>query len=172
MGNCLITQVTESIEMMKTDGSILKYKAPLEVHQVSSEFAGHAISDTPPVHHHIWPHAEMFSGSLYYLLPPALLPPSSPSISGYSGTEKKSHGSIKPRNKHRTRTSTNVARIKVVISKRELKEMLSEKGIVSSSFQEIISQNHNKETSKQDSYTVDDAENCKGWRPILDSIPE
>ncbi|KAI3852704.1 hypothetical protein MKW92_010659 [Papaver armeniacum] len=153
MGNCLITQVNESVEVMKTDGSILEYKAPLEVHQVLSEFAGHAISDTPPVHHHLWPHAEMFN-------------------SGYSDTEKKLHGSIKPRNKHRTRTCTNVARIKVVITKRELKEMLSKNGIVSSSFQEIISQNHNKETSKQDSYTVDDAENCKGWRPILDSIPE
>ncbi|KAI3832642.1 hypothetical protein MKW98_002188 [Papaver atlanticum] len=172
MGNCLITQVTESVEVMKTDGSVLEYKTPLRVHEVLSEFAGHAISDTPPVHHHLWPHAEMFSGSLYYLLPPALLLPSSSSFSGYSDTEKKLHGSINPRNKHRTRTSTNVARIKVVITKRELKEMLSKKEIVSSSFQEIISQNHNKETSKQDSYTVDDAENCKEWRPILVRIPE
>ncbi|XP_026425801.1 uncharacterized protein LOC113322018 [Papaver somniferum] len=142
MGNCLITQVTESVEVMKTDGSILEYKAPLEVHQVLSEFAGHAISD--------------IKCYLKY-------------------TKNKSNVSIKPRNKHRTRTSTNVARIKVVVTKRQLKEMLSKKGIDSSSFQEIISQNHNKETSKQDSYTVDDAQNCKGWRqwrPILDSIPE
>ncbi|KAI3995146.1 hypothetical protein MKX01_031948 [Papaver californicum] len=162
MGNCLITQENESVKVMKIDG----------IHQVLSEFDGHAISDTPPVRHHLRPHAEMSSGRLYYLLPPALVLSSSSSIGGYCDTKKKSNVSIKPRNKHRTRTSTKVLRIKVAMTKHELKEMVSKNGIISSSFQEIISQNHNKETCKQDIYIVDDEENSKGWRPMLDSIPE
>lgn len=120
MGNCLALQ-ENIVRVMKTDGKILEYKTPLKVHQVLSEYSGHAISRTLPVTQHLRADAELRAGMLYYLLP---VPIPSPELE-YSSTEEaageENHG---------------VVRIKLVIRKQDLEEMLSEGGTI----EDIISQ--------------------------------
>lgn len=57
------------MSVMKTDGKILEYKAPIQVHQILSEFSHHAISDRLPVVKHLHPTSELLQGKLYYLVP-------------------------------------------------------------------------------------------------------
>ncbi|XP_010271647.1 PREDICTED: uncharacterized protein LOC104607668 [Nelumbo nucifera] len=157
MGNCLLLP-EESIKVMKTDGKVLEYKPPLKVHQVLSEFAGHSISDTLPVVRHLAPQIDMLSGRLYYLLPPPL--PSTqfvrkvPMVSSNSPTAE-------------PRQRTGVVRIKLVITKQELREMLAKGGI---SVNEIVA--HLQSRQSKAGVVDDNSESCKGWRPVLESIPE
>nr|DAD48538.1 TPA_asm: hypothetical protein HUJ06_018475 [Nelumbo nucifera] len=144
MGNCLVLS-RDSIKVMKTDGKVLEYQAPLRVHQVLADFAGHAISDTLPVLRHLPPDTEMLSGRLYYLLPPPL-----PST-----------------NVAEPRREAGVVRIKLVITKQELREMLAKGGV---SVDEMVSQLQSRQSEV--GVVDDDTECCKGWRPVLESIPE
>uniref|UniRef100_A0A5B6ZBW8 Uncharacterized protein n=1 Tax=Davidia involucrata TaxID=16924 RepID=A0A5B6ZBW8_DAVIN len=157
MGNCLVLQ-EKAIKVLKTDGKVLEYKAPIKVHQLLSEFAGHAISDTIPVFRHLRPDTELLGGHLYYLLPlPVLVPPPE--------SDKKmlrfSNPQLEPGQ------GTGVVRIKLVISKQELEVMLRKGGV---SIDDLVSQLQNK----QNGANKFDDENgkWKGWKPVLESIPE
>lgn len=150
MGNCLAQQ-EKLIQVMKTDGKILEYKAPLKVHQVLSEYAGHSISQTLPVIQHLWPDADMHGGQLYYLFP--LPVPSLELDKEYRNTKEDSRA----------------VRIKLVIRRQDL-EMLSKGGV---SVEEMISRLKNQKSV--DSLQTLDGEsnrNRKGWKPALQSIPE
>lgn len=155
MGNCLAQQ-EKLIQVMKTDGKILEYKAPLRVHQVLSEYAGHAISQTLPVIQHLYPDADMHGGQLYYLLP---LP--FPSLE----VEKKYYNTKEVAVKEDSRA----VRIKLVIRRQDL-EMLSKGGV---SVEEMISQLKNqKSVDSFQKLDGDSNRNRKGWKPALQSIPE
>ncbi|KAA8516722.1 hypothetical protein F0562_016772 [Nyssa sinensis] len=145
------------IKVMKTDGKILEYKAPMKVHQLLSEFSGHAISDALPVVQHLRTEAELLGGQLYYLLPLPVPPPefnkkmlrfSNSVVEGEEGSR--------------------VVRIKLVVSKQELEVMLR-KGEVS--IDDMISQLQ-KEKDMNGVAKFDDDGKCKGWKPLLESIPE
>lgn len=155
MGNCLVLE-HKMIKIMKMDGKILEYKAPLQVHQVLSEFADHAISDELPVHRHLPSNTKMQRGRLYYLLPPPL--PSS-NIDGEVSNE--SNPMVEPDQE------TGVVRIKMVITKQELKELLAKGGL---SVDQLISQLQNKPST--DGVAGDANERYRGWKPALKSIPE
>ncbi|KAK6944062.1 PADRE domain [Dillenia turbinata] len=158
MGNCLVLQ-QQVIRIVKTDGKVMEYKAPIKVHQVLSDFSGYAISDMLPVLQHLRPETEMHSGQLYYLIP---LPPSSVEL------EKKLLNISKPEKK--AEQETGILRIKLVISKQELKEMLS-KGRISAD--DILSRLPNKEKITWiDRFNNEDDGRCRGWMPKLESIPE
>ncbi|XP_042512569.1 uncharacterized protein LOC122087482 [Macadamia integrifolia] len=163
MGNCLALQekVEKVIKVMKTDGKVLEYQEPLRVHQVLSEFAGHAISDTLPVLRHLHPNTQMISGRNYYLLPPPL--PSSgscelPVASNPITTEPTGHGN-------------GVVRVKIVITKQKLEEMLRKEGL---SVDEIISHLQNGQSKGKDVGNCDDESRSSSrvWKPVLESIPE
>ncbi|PIA28257.1 hypothetical protein AQUCO_07200126v1 [Aquilegia coerulea] len=154
MGNCLVHQ-DNIIKIMKMDGKILEYQSPLKVHQVLSEFTGHAISDTLPVHRHLCPEMDLLQGHLYYLLPPPL--PSKETI--------KSTMTVSNNTKEGGKQSNGGVRIKIVITKQELKEMLAKGGL---SINDMVSQLQNKKSKDE----VDINGNCKGWKPLLQSIPE
>lgn len=158
MGNCLALQ-EKIIKVMKPDGKVLEYKAPLKVHQVLSEFSGYGISDTLPATQHLRKDMEMVGGHLYYLIP---APPPSPE------TQKKVVRFSDP--KFEADQGTGVVRIKLVITKQELKEMLQKGGVT---VDHVISQLQSgqgiKEVNKLD---IDDIGNCRGWKPALESIPE
>ncbi|CAA2970506.1 uncharacterized protein LOC111404060 [Olea europaea var. sylvestris] len=155
MGNCLVLQ-EKVIKVIKIDGKILEYKAPLEVHHVLSEFSHHAISDKLPVVQYMNPNAKMKGGQLYYLLP---LPVASPRIK-----KKKTvrfADSVKEAGE-----ATGVVRIKLVISKQDLQAMLRKGGV---SVDDLV--------SKQSTHKVDTIDrignmNCRGWTPALDGVPE
>ncbi|XP_057513643.1 uncharacterized protein LOC130795522 [Actinidia eriantha] len=150
MGNCLVMQ-EKVIKVMKPDGKVLEYKAPTKVHQVLSDFASHAISDTLPVVRHLRPDAEMIGGHLYYLLLLPLPPPAGEKINK-AGQER------------------GVVRIKVVISKQDL-EMMLRKGVVS--LDGMVSQLQKKQSMNQhDKFDVAGKRSREGWKPLLESIPE
>ncbi|GLT40646.1 hypothetical protein SLA2020_147630 [Shorea laevis] len=156
MGNCLVLQ-DKVIKVMKTDGKILEYQAPIKVHQVLSEFSGHALSESFPGLQHLLPDAELFSGNLYYLIP---LPSSSPKV------KKKVRFSIPEVDGEQ---ATGTVRIKLVISKQELQEMLHKKGL---SVHEMISEAQSKQQSESKTGMPDGDDNCRGWKPVLESIVE
>ncbi|KAF5186615.1 hypothetical protein FRX31_023794 [Thalictrum thalictroides] len=141
------------------DGKILEYQSPLKVYQVLSEFTGHAISDTLPVHRHLCPEMDLLQGCLYYLLPPPL-----PSKETIKSATTVTVSNTKEGDK--LKQSNGRVRIKIVVTKQELKEMLANGGL---SINDMVSQLQNKIISKD---KVDINGNCKGWKPLLQSIPE
>ncbi|KAL2481669.1 hypothetical protein Adt_34635 [Abeliophyllum distichum] len=156
MGNCLVLQ-EKVIKVIKTDGKILEYKAPLEVHQVLSEFSHHAISDKLPVVQYMNPNAKMIGGQLYYLLPLPVAPP--------PRTKKKKTVQFADSVKE-AGEATGVVRIKLVISKKDLQAMLGKGGV---SVDDMVSK---QSTHKVDTVDRDGYMNCRGWMPALDSVPE
>ncbi|KAK9156757.1 hypothetical protein Scep_003331 [Stephania cephalantha] len=145
MGNCLALQ-NKVIRVMKTDGNVVEYRAPLRVHEVLSEFPGHAISHTLKASKCLDPHTNMHTGHLYHLR-------RSPTPSSIDNTA--------------------FVRVKVVITKQELKEMLAKGGLL---VDEKMFQIENRESRGGiviDDHGDDDVfERCKAWKPVLQSIPE
>ncbi|KAF5737446.1 hypothetical protein HS088_TW13G00327 [Tripterygium wilfordii] len=158
MGNCLVVE-DQVIQVMKPDGKILEYRAPINVNQVTSEYSGHAISDTLQViHQHLLPETKLIGGHLYYLVP---LPSSPPEI-----RKKKKVRFSNPEKEDGQGSS--VVRIKIIISKQELQEMLQKEGV---SVDNMLSHLQVQEkVSEVDRSSEDD--NSNRWKPALESIAE
>ncbi|WOL02291.1 hypothetical protein Cni_G11010 [Canna indica] len=140
MGNCLVLQEKKVIKIMRMDGEILQYQSPLQVQQVLDEFPGHAISNELPVVTYLDPAMSMRHGQLYYLLPPKK-PAAQTSDAG-----------------------AGVIRIKLVITKKELKDMLRKGGVSPDDMLSFLQREQsNRSTEKERSVE---------WRPTLESIPE
>ncbi|XP_022766097.1 uncharacterized protein LOC111310981 [Durio zibethinus] len=156
MGNCLVLE-EKVIRVMKTDGKILEYQAPTKVQQVLSDFSGHALSDSFSGSHHLQPDAKLLPGQLYYLIPV-------PSPSQKNKKKKVRFSNLEVNDEQ---GSPGVIRIKLIISKQELQELL-QKGV---SVQDMVSQIQSKQsTNGIDTSDTDD--NCRGWKPVLESIAE
>ncbi|XAR69747.1 hypothetical protein NMG60_11001453 [Bertholletia excelsa] len=160
MGNCLVVQ-EKVIKVMKPDGIVLEYKAPIRVHQVLSQFAGHAISDTLPVVRHLRPDTEMSGGQLYHLLPLSVTSPAPP--------KKKKRVRFANPGVEAADQESRVVRIKLVISKQEL-EMILSKGEVSVA--DLVSRMQHESTTQNDKLEENSKQSFKGWEPLLESIPE
>lgn len=160
MGNCFYLQ-KKPIMVMKADGEILEFRAPMKVQKLLGEYSGHAVSKTVPVIEPLWPHDDMLSGQLYYLQPlrvPSLVFDDK-NIQYPNSKEEVSE------------KSSGVLRIKLVISKRELEVMLKKGGV---SVDDIVCQikkiQRAKMVDKLDREGPD--QNCESWKPVLQSIPE
>nr|GLL36413.1 uncharacterized protein LOC109181110 [Ipomoea trifida]GMD41479.1 uncharacterized protein LOC109181110 [Ipomoea batatas] len=159
MGNCLVLQANV-IRVMKTDGKILEYKAPMKVYQVLSEFANHAISDSLPVVQHLRADTEMVGGRLYYLLP---LPVPRPKPA-------KKKVKFADQVEEADQQGTGVVRVKIIISKQELQALLSKDQI---SVDDMVRHLQKEKSSNElNRCAADEEANCKGWKPMLGSIPE
>ncbi|XP_044463932.1 uncharacterized protein LOC123194662 [Mangifera indica] len=141
MGNCLVRQ-EKMIKVMKTDGGVLQYKAPIKVKDVLSEFSGHSLSDSLPEIRKLRPEAKLLGGNLYFLVPKVEKKKVRFSDQKAAGDGQETSGKL---------------RIKLVISKQELQELLQKEGV---SIQEMISQSKNE------------VQYSKVWKPELESIPE
>ncbi|XP_065043250.1 uncharacterized protein LOC135676235 [Musa acuminata AAA Group] len=141
MGNCLILQEKKVIEIMRMDGEVLRYPSPLKVQQVLNEFPGHAISDALPVIACLDPEKRMRHGQLYYLLPPK-----------------------KP--VAETSAGEGLVRIKLVVSKQELKEMVRKGGVSLDDMMSLLRR------EQQGRGGASEKERAMEWRPTLESIPE
>ncbi|XP_021289859.1 uncharacterized protein LOC110420810 [Herrania umbratica] len=159
MGNCLVLD-QKIIKVMKTDGKILEYQAPIKVQQVLSDFSGHALSDSFSGFQHLRPDAKLLRGQLYYLVPV----PSPPQ----KGEKKKVRFSNPEVNDEQGSAGAGVVRIKLIISKQELHELLQKEKV---SIHDMISQIQSKESTKRVDKSVG-GDNCKGWKPVLESIDE
>ncbi|XP_017976712.1 PREDICTED: uncharacterized protein LOC18598244 [Theobroma cacao] len=157
MGNCLVLDL-KIIKVMKTDGKILEYQAPIKVQQVLSDFSGHALSDSFSGLQHLRPDAKLLRGQLYYLVP---VP------SPHQKAEKKKVRFSTPE-VNDEQGSAGVVRIKLIISKQELQELLQKERV---SVHDMISQIQSKESTKGVDKS-DGGDNCKGWKPVLESIDE
>ncbi|KAM0980584.1 uncharacterized protein LOC126600717 [Malus sylvestris] len=164
MGNCLVMQENVT-KIMRPDGKILEYSADMKVYQVLSEFSGHAISETAPNYQHLRPDSKLLGGHLYYLVPLPLPPPK-------KASQKKVRFSEPEAERPEPEQETKVVRIKLVISKKELQEMLTKGGVAV--LDEMVSRLQSEEKgidkSNSNSFNVDG--NCEGWKPALESIPE
>lgn len=139
---------------MRPDGKILEYRAPINVQQVLSDFSGHVISDSFQALQYLLPDTKLRGGQLYYLIP---LPKPSPEV------KKKVRFSTPD---EESKQETGVVRIKLVISKQQLQEMLQKEGV---SVDDMVSQLKDK----QQIQNVDTCNNNdKIWKPVLESIPE
>jgi hypothetical protein len=159
MGNGLAPQ-QKIIKIMKADGKVVAYKAPMKAQQVLSEFPGHAISATLPVFRHLKPETKLLCNHVYYLVP---LPPPSPKV-----VKKKKVRFACPEGEDVE--EKGVVRIKVVITKKELEAML-QKGVVS--VDDMVTQLQSKSgiDGAADDFTGAD-DDCKLWKPDLESIAE
>ncbi|XP_060184521.1 uncharacterized protein LOC132614156 isoform X1 [Lycium barbarum] len=167
MGNCIVLQ-EKIVKVVKKDGKILEYKAPIKVHQVLSQFSGHVISNSLQVidNQHLQPDDDLLGGQIYYLLPqlPVQPPPKSAKkkVKFVSDQVKKK---VKFANdqlvEEEVKQKTEVVRIKIVITKKELQALLnSEDG--------LIKVGDIKSTTIVDDSTTNGIE----WKPVLDIIPE
>lgn len=162
MGNCLVLQ-QKLVSVMKTDGKIIEYKAPIKVHQVLSEFSNHSLSDKLPVVKHLHPNTEMLQGHLYYLLPLPVAPQPTETKKKIKKTVRFSEDIVEQEEERRT---SGVVRIKLVITKQELQAMLGKEGV---SVEDMLSQ----KPIKIGDVNEEDGNIClKGWLPALESIPE
>ncbi|XP_038882971.1 uncharacterized protein LOC120074056 [Benincasa hispida] len=158
MGNCNCLFIDEKpIRIMKPDGKILEYKSPTRVFQVLSDFSGHEISDAVPVTHHLHRTAKLLSGHLYFLIPKQTEEKKAKKAVRFAEPEKESGG--------------GVVRIKVVMTKKELEEMVERGGI---SAEEMISKikSGSGEISCRDLEEEDEESELQRWKPVLQSIPE
>ncbi|WOG98307.1 hypothetical protein DCAR_0417648 [Daucus carota subsp. sativus] len=155
MGNCFALQ-EKFVQVMKTDGKILEYRAPLQVNQVLSEYPGHAVSLTPLVTQWLQADAKMRAGHVYYLLP--LPVPSLELDKNYSNTKEVAE-----------QENRGVVRIKLLVRKQDLEEMLDQGGSV----EELILQLQNNQLVRSfKNLDIDASRNSTGWKPVLPSIPE
>ncbi|KAK4730731.1 hypothetical protein R3W88_023719 [Solanum pinnatisectum] len=185
MGNCIVLQ-EKVVKVMKTDGKILEYKAPIKVHQILSQFSSHVISNSHQVieNQHLQPDDDLLGGQIYYLLPSLPKPKSAKKKVKFGNDQVKKkvkfanddqlvndHEKVNFANdqvelleaNHDHHHKKEVIRVKIVISKKELQELLSssEGGIIK--VDDMI-----KSTTIVEESTI----NGKGWKPILDIIPE
>ncbi|XP_027363248.1 uncharacterized protein LOC113870904 [Abrus precatorius] len=153
MGNCLVLQ-ENMVRIVKSDGKVLEYKTPIKVHHVLKQFSGHAICDSLPLQHHLHPNTRLLNGQLYYLVP---LPRPSPKAS------KKKVSFAEPE------VQGGVIRVKLVISKQELKEIQGKGGISVNELLSLVQREKGMDV-------VDVCEKyhhrSQGWKPTLDTIPE
>ncbi|XP_014495630.1 uncharacterized protein LOC106757471 [Vigna radiata var. radiata] len=154
MGNCLVLQ-EKVVRIMKTDGKILEYKTPIRVEEVLLQFSGHAVSESLTVVRYLDPQTKLARGQLYHLV---ALPPPSPKTN-----KKVRFADPEVQDLHKS----NVVRIKLVISKQELQNMLQNGGFSVSNMLSLV----HDEVKVQD-FTLKNDDVSQGWKPALESIPE
>lgn len=138
MGNCLRNSCAEAalLRVVRTDGeSTLEYTRPMLVKDVLMNFSGYGIGLSERPLRHLPMNYELKVGHVYYLLPLSSTPAAnSPDCS---------------------------KRMKVVITKKQLQELLSNKILV----KEMLS-------GIQKGASCGAVSSMSRWRPVLQSIPE
>ncbi|XP_055811617.1 uncharacterized protein LOC129881437 [Solanum dulcamara] len=174
MGNCIVLQ-EKVVKVMKTDGKILEYKAPIKVHQILAQFSRHVISNSLEIieNQHLHPNDDLIGGQIYYLLPSLVLQPPPKSAKKkvkFANDDQVNDEKVKFANDQvelleaTDNQKKEVIRVKIVISKKELQELLSssESGLIK------VDDMIKSTTTIVDESTI----NGKGWKPVLDIIPE
>jgi hypothetical protein len=181
MGNCLQSgrvilsrKIEEQfIKIKKVDGKILEYRAPLFVKDLLMDNDGHAVVNCETSCHQLSPEYELLPGQIYFLVPN-----NSSGVSSNDGGEKINQkgqeGALKPAGDKELLEKNGVIRVKIVITKRQLEEMLSKsisnrKISIEDMMIEFQSKSQLKESAREDP-SVKPV--YSGWRPSLESISE
>lgn len=120
------------IRLVKTDEKIMEFREPSLVSELLGNHSGFVASLTKEASEHLPPNYELKVGETCHLLPDS-------SVSN----------------------SSNTKRIKVVLTKKQLHELLTEKA----SLEEILSELERRRTCCFD-------DSSSNWKPNLESIPE
>lgn len=156
MGNCFVlckpcigmvaTKHGRALQVVKMDGKILEFSMPILVKDILVNFSGSGIGSSKEAYEHLPPNYELKIGKTYYLLP---------SVSAVDTTSPADISSAAETDK-----GNGVRRIKIVITKQQLQELLTKQVSV----EEVLSG-----LEKRTWNTVDSSTNRK---PKLESIPE
>lgn len=156
MGNCLalLTPNTSSwvdfsdnkkvLRVVKTDGKILEYRVPILVKDLLLNFDGFGVRVSQRSTQGLPPNYELRVGHVYYLLPTAV------SVASAEDSSPK----------NREGFADGAKRIKVIITKQQLEELLSKK----MSIEDVLASVRIE--------AVDGAACATSWRPKLETIPE
>jgi len=184
MGNCLQSGVRleilsreiekeQFIKIKKVDGKILEYRDPLFVKDLLRDYDGHAVVNCETSCHKLSPEYELLPGKTY-----CLIPNNSSHISSRDGGvifhEKVQEGVLKPASGKEVSEKNGVVRLKIVITKRQLEEMLSKsisnkKTFIEDMIFEFQSKSQLREPVREDPSVKPI---YSGWRPSLESISE
>ncbi|CAK9146501.1 unnamed protein product [Ilex paraguariensis] len=135
------------LQVVKMDGKIFEFTEPIVVKDLLVNFVGLGVGASKKASQHLPPSYELMLGNVYYLLPLVGTVQTTVSPAGVSPPDKREQeGSVK--------------RIKVVITKQQLQELLSKQ----ISVQTVLSGLEKKTQLSGDSSI--------SWRPNLESIPE
>ncbi|CAN0847050.1 Uncharacterized protein At1g66480 [Linum grandiflorum] len=183
MGNCMVVE-EKVLKVMRPDGKILEYSTPILAHEVLSDFPGQysalsaAASDSSSVQQHILiPDAKLLGGKLYFLVP---IPCSTPQLAVKKKTKKKvrfcvpevKKQSIKMEEESEEKSGGGVVRIKLVISKQELEELLKRGGVSMRDMVSHLQGQQQQRMVKKVAEEEEEEENDDDWKPSLESIPE
>ncbi|CAK7324272.1 unnamed protein product [Dovyalis caffra] len=142
IGSCIRfpeTKHEEVLQVVKTDGKVLEFSNPILVKDILVNFSGSGIGLTKEAIEHLPPSYELKLGNVYHILPPA------PVISPVVDREEEASGGVK--------------RIKVVITKQQLQQLLTKE----ISVEEVLLGLEQKSSS---------LDSPRNWKPKLESIPE
>ncbi|KAF4394677.1 hypothetical protein F8388_015583 [Cannabis sativa] len=190
MGNCLVSE-EKVIKVVKPDGKVLEYRSPIKAFDVLSQFSGHTLSSAEtttssgPIllnqNQHLNPETKLLGGHLYYLEPVPSPPKKKKTAKKVRFTvPEKEVEYTKPELETTTTTSSNsssskVVRIKLVISKQELQELLKNTKGGSSvvSVDDMVSKfcSDDQKIKLDHNCDYDQGEGCN-WKPELESIAE
>ncbi|WOL00844.1 hypothetical protein Cni_G09557 [Canna indica] len=145
MGNCLVLEERKVIKIMRVDGEIITYDhSHMKVQQVLDDFPRHDVSDESPAMRCLDSTASMRHEKLYYLLP-----------------QKKTLVAAE------TGEGAGLIRVKLVLTKQELKNMLSKGSEVSHGDMLCLLQRAQSKSGGSHKEAK-----FKEWRPFLETIPE
>ncbi|XP_022773755.1 uncharacterized protein LOC111316004 [Durio zibethinus] len=137
------------LQVVKMDGKILEFRAPVLVKDVLVKFSGSGIGLSKTVAQHLPLNYELKMGKVYYILPSVDDPVRAPT------PESNSDSSVAD-----TQQTGGVKRIKVVITKQELHQLLTKQLSVEEVLACLEKRNGNFVVSP------------RNWKPKLESISE
>ena len=150
MGNCLFLCIPSKRKILwveKMDGKMIQFQGPILVRDVLANFSGLGVGVSRESPQNLPSDYELKSGKVYHLLPSSVS--SGDSSSSVGATEVSSMADDGEK-------KTTTTRIKVVITKQQLQELLSKK----TSLEELLLSQSVLPSSPGN------------WKPKLDPIPE
>ncbi|CAH8356419.1 unnamed protein product [Eruca vesicaria subsp. sativa] len=164
MGNCIVVE-KKVIKIMRNDGEVVEYRGPMHVHDILTQFSGHySLFDSLSNNYHLHPQAKLLCGRLYYLMPKQTTTVKHKKKVRFVNPEVENKEGDGYCGDNTEEKSPSVVRVKMVVSKQELEKLLQ-----GGSVHEMVY----RSLAKQHLCHDDDEDTCvRGWRPLLDSIPE
>ncbi|PSS32960.1 Protein of unknown function DUF4228, plant protein [Actinidia chinensis var. chinensis] len=154
MRNCVVlckpkTKTCKILQIVKVDGKILKLTAPITVKELLVNFSGLGVAVSKRASQYLPPTYELKIGKKYYLFP-------CPNTTGFIINPVQASSTVE------TEQDGGVKRIKVVITRQQLQELLKKQ----LSVEDVVSgMERGKNSSSVEAPST-------FWRPRLEPIPE
>jgi hypothetical protein len=136
------------IQVVKMDGKIMEFSTPIIVKDILVNFSGSGIGLSKEASEHLPPNYELKMGKAYYMLPSISSVCTPADISSTTADDEKAS------------TGGGVKRIKIVITKQQLQDLLTKQ----ISVEDVL--------LRLEKQTCDSVDSLKNWKPKLESIPE